>query len=168
MVYKISQVFNMIFWDLCFFFFFLINNIALGPKETKNFDGSDLRPPWWGYILINHLYHVELLLILSVFPLIIFLGPGPTSVGFPEIPKIALHRYIVTFGHKGWQSFKGDRYREERWSWIQRKVRIVNCLASPWTWANIRIGQKGIYKDHGIIYCYNILYHLISSIWLNN
>ena len=84
-----------------FFFFFFRNPIALGLKEIKNFDGSDLRPPWWGYILINYLYHVELLLLLSVFPLIIFLGPGPTSVGYPEIPKIALHRYIVTVGHKG-------------------------------------------------------------------
>lgn len=80
--------------------FFLRNPIALGPKEIKNHSASDLRPPWWSYKLINHLYHVELLLFLSVFPLILFLSPRPISVGYPEIPEITLHRYIVTFGPK--------------------------------------------------------------------
>ena len=52
-------------------------------------------------MFICHLHTTELPLLLGVLPLVLFLGPGRTSMGCPETPEAILSRYIVAFGLSG-------------------------------------------------------------------
>ena len=54
-----------------------------------------------GYILICHLHIVEWHLLLGVFLLVPFRGPGWPNVGYPETPETALSRCSITFGPVG-------------------------------------------------------------------
>ena len=103
-----------------------------------------------------------------------FLGLGEQMWAVPkplrqQHPGIRLH--LAQVGVSPLKSRQDTEMRDELGCKRRQpslRSSTVNHLASPGIWTNIRIGHKGMYKDHCIIYCSKVLYHSLLSIWLNS